>query len=48
MYSPPTIIRAIKSRRVGWEDHVARIVEMRNTYNIRVGKPEGPEGPRII
>jgi hypothetical protein len=24
-----------------WEGHVARVGEMRNTYNILVGKPEG-------
>jgi hypothetical protein len=30
----------IKSRRMRWEGHVARMGEM-NTYRILVGKPEG-------
>jgi hypothetical protein len=31
----------IKSRRMRWEGHVARMREKRNTYRILVGKPEG-------
>jgi hypothetical protein len=31
----------IKSRRMRWAGHVARIGETRNAYNILVGKPEG-------
>jgi hypothetical protein len=31
----------IKSRRMRWEGHVARMEEKRNTYRILVGKPEG-------
>jgi hypothetical protein len=31
----------MKSRTMRWTDHVARIGEMRNIYNILVGKPEG-------
>jgi hypothetical protein len=31
----------IKSRRMRWAGHVARIGEMRNAYRILVGKPEG-------
>jgi hypothetical protein len=31
----------IKSRRVRWEGHVARMGERRNAYRILVGKPEG-------
>jgi hypothetical protein len=31
----------IKSRRMGGARHVARIGEMRNAYNILVGKSEG-------
>jgi hypothetical protein len=35
-----SIIRIIKSRRMRWEGHVAR-VEKRNIYRLLVGKPEG-------
>jgi len=35
------IIRAIKSRRLRRAEHVARMGEMRNSYNILAGKPEG-------
>jgi hypothetical protein len=35
------IIRVIKSRRIGWAGHVARMGEKRNAYRILVGKPEG-------
>jgi hypothetical protein len=31
----------IKSRRMRWVGHVARMVETRNAYRILVGKPEG-------
>jgi hypothetical protein len=31
----------IKSRRMSWAGHVARIGEDRNEYRILVGKPEG-------
>jgi hypothetical protein len=31
----------MKSRRMRWTGHVARMGEMRNAYNILVGKPEG-------
>jgi hypothetical protein len=40
MYSSPNIIRIIKSRRVRWEGHVARMGEKRNAYRLLVGKPE--------
>jgi hypothetical protein len=36
-----TIIRMIKSRRMRWAGHVARMGEKRNAYRILVGKPEG-------
>jgi hypothetical protein len=39
-YSSPNIM-AIKSRRVGWARHVARIKAMRHVYKILVEKPEG-------
>jgi transcription termination factor 2 len=41
LYSSPNIIRMIKSRRMRWAGHVARMGETRNTYRILVGKPEG-------
>jgi hypothetical protein len=41
LYSSPNIIRIIKSRRMRWAGHVARMEETRNTYRILVGKPEG-------
>jgi hypothetical protein len=41
LYSPPSIIKVVKSRRMRWAWHVARIGEKRNTYGILVGKPEG-------
>jgi hypothetical protein len=31
----------IKSRRIRWTEHVAWMGEMRNTYNILIGNPEG-------
>jgi hypothetical protein len=40
LYSSPSIIRIIKSRRVRWAGHVARMVEKRNACRILVGKPE--------
>jgi hypothetical protein len=37
----PSIIRMIKSRRMIWAGHIARMWEKRNAYRILVGKPEG-------
>jgi hypothetical protein len=51
LYSSPTIIRVIKSRRLRLAGHVARMRERRGAYRALVGKPEGrrPLGrPRII
>jgi hypothetical protein len=39
--SSPNIIRMIKSRKMRWAGHVARMGETRNAYRILVGKPEG-------
>ncbi|KAJ4436735.1 hypothetical protein ANN_16867 [Periplaneta americana] len=39
--SSPDIIRNIKSRRLRWEGHVARMGESRNVYRVLVGRPEG-------
>jgi hypothetical protein len=41
LYSSPDIIRQIKSRRMRWAGHVARMAEGRNLYRVLVGKPEG-------
>jgi hypothetical protein len=41
LYSPPNIIRVIKSRRMRWAWHVARMGEGRGAYRILVGRPEG-------
>jgi hypothetical protein len=41
MYSSPHIIRQIKSRRMRWAGHVARMGEGRNVNRVLVGKPEG-------
>jgi hypothetical protein len=40
-YASPSIIRMIKSRRIKWAGHVARMGEKRNACRILVGKPEG-------
>jgi hypothetical protein len=40
LYSSPNIIRVIKSRRMRWTGHAARIGESRNAYRILVGNPE--------
>jgi hypothetical protein len=41
LYSSPDIIRQIKSRRMRWAGHVARMGEGRNVYRVLVGKLEG-------
>jgi hypothetical protein len=41
LYSSPNIIRVIKSRRLRWAGHVARMGERRGAYRALVGKPEG-------
>jgi hypothetical protein len=41
LYSSPGIVRVIKSRRMRWAGHVARVGEVRGAYNILVGRPEG-------
>ncbi|KAJ4425841.1 hypothetical protein ANN_27467 [Periplaneta americana] len=40
LYSSPDIIRNIKSRRLRWAGHVARMGESRNAYRVLVGRPE--------
>jgi hypothetical protein len=41
LYSSPSIIRIIKSRRMRWAGHVARMGEKRNVNRLLVRKPEG-------
>jgi hypothetical protein len=41
LYSSPNIVRVIKSRRMRWAGHVARMGEGRVAYRGLVGKPEG-------
>jgi hypothetical protein len=41
LYSSPTIISIMKSRRMGWVGHVALIGPQRNAHRILVVKPEG-------
>jgi hypothetical protein len=41
LYSPPNIIRQMKSRRMRWAGYVAHMGEERKMYKVLVGKPEG-------
>jgi hypothetical protein len=41
LYSSPSIIRIIKSRRMRWASHVARTGEKRNAYRLLAGKTDG-------
>ena len=40
LYSSPNIDRVIKSRRMRWAGHVARMGERKGVYRVLVGKPE--------
>jgi hypothetical protein len=41
LHCSPNIVRVIKSRRMRWAGHVARVGEERGVYRVLVGKPEG-------
>ena len=41
LYRSPNIVRVIKSRRLRWTGHVARMEEGRNAFKILAGKPTG-------
>jgi hypothetical protein len=41
LYSSPSIIRIIKSRRMGWAGHVTRMGKKRDACRLLEGKPEG-------
>jgi hypothetical protein len=40
LYSSRNIVRVIKSRRMSWVRHVARMGEGRGVYRVLVGRPE--------
>ena len=46
LYCSPNIVRVIKSKRMRWAGHVARMGEERGVYRVWLGKPEikGPLG----
>ena len=46
MYRSPNIVRVIKSRRLRWVDHVARMKEGRSAFKILTGKPKPLGRPR--
>src|SRR5215475_6099359 len=52
LYSSPSIVRVVKSRRMRWAGHVARMGEERGVHMVLVGKPEvlvgKPEGKRPL
>ena len=41
LYSSTNTVRVIKSRKMRWVGHVARLGESRVVYRVLVGKPEG-------
>jgi hypothetical protein len=41
MYFLPNIVRVVKSRRMRWAGHVARMGERRGVHRVLVGQPEG-------
>jgi hypothetical protein len=41
LYSSPNIVSVIKSRRLRWAGHVARMGEGRGVYRVFIGRPEG-------
>jgi hypothetical protein len=41
LYSSPDIIRQVRSKRMRWAGHVARMGEERNVYKVLVVNPEG-------
>jgi hypothetical protein len=41
LYCSPNTVRMIKSRRMRWAGHVARLGERKGVYRALVGKPEG-------
>ena len=50
LYRSPNIVTVIKSRRLRWAGHVARMEECRSAFKILIGKPSGkrPLGRTIL
>jgi hypothetical protein len=46
LYSSPNIVMMIKSRRMRWAGHVARMEEGRGVYRVLVGRSEGKRPQR--
>ena len=44
MYPSPNIVRVVKSRRLRWAGHVARMEKGRSAFKIFIGTPTG-SGP---
>ena len=45
LYSSPNVVRVIKSRRLRWTGHAARMQEGRSAFKILTGKPTGKRRP---
>jgi hypothetical protein len=43
LYCSPNIVWVIKSRRMRWAGHVARMGERKGVYRVLMGKTEGKE-----
>ena len=43
MYRSPNIVRVIKSRRLRWASHIARMEEGRSAFKILTGNPTGTD-----
>ena len=41
LYSSPNVFRVIKSRRMRWTGHVARMGDRKGTFEVLVGRPQG-------
>ena len=46
MYRSPNVVRVIKSRRLRWAGHVARMDEGRSAFKNLTGKPTGKRSLR--
>jgi hypothetical protein len=47
LYSLPNIVRVVKSRRMRWAEHVARMGKHSGVHRVLVGKPDGKRPLRI-
>jgi hypothetical protein len=41
LYSSPNIVRVVKSKRMMWAGHVARMGDGGGVYGVLIGRPEG-------